>query len=519
MSGIDDDEDDWFAADDDESAVAPARPGGEPWKVLIVDDDQQVHAVTRMVLSDLTFQDRPVHFISGYSAADCARLVAEHPDAAVVLLDVVMESDDAGLRAARHIRETAANPFIRIVLRTGQPGQAPERKVIDEYEIDDYKSKSDLTADALYTAVKTALRSYRHIAALEANRKGLEKIIEASAALMERRALDHFVDGVTMQLRSLIDGAEALALCAADPDGENIAVLTNPDGAAPALPDHALDDIRRAFRQQANVYADGYCVVYVRSRSHAASVIYIAGHRPLSDIDRRLLEVFCNRVAAGFDNVHLYQQLLAAQRATVHALGKAAEFKDEVTGDHVRRIAAMSTALARELRARGLHADVLDDEYIELIGLASVLHDVGKVGIPDHILMKPGRLDDAEMEIMRTHASKGGEILQLAANMVGGRNYLSLGAEIADGHHEKFDGSGYPRRLAGQGIPLSGRIVAVADVFDALIHPRPYKPAWEVEKALAYIRDESGRHFDPDVVEAFFTIITRGDADIANRAG
>lgn len=526
MSDMQDDADDWFAADDDADATeggarAAVDSSVTPWKVLIIDDDPQVHAVTRMVLSDLTFQDRPVAFISGWSAADCARLIVEHPDAAVVLLDVVMENDHAGLQAARHIRGEAGNPHIRIVLRTGQPGQAPERQVIDDYEIDDYKSKSELTADALYTAVKTALRSYRHITALESNRKGLEKIIDASATLMERRSLDAFADGVIMQLRTLIDGAEAVFLCAAEGgeagSGEAVDVVTGGAEVKAALSPEVWADIRRAFAEKTNVYADDRCVIFVSARLHAAGVVYIAGCRPLSEIDRRLLEVFCARVAAGLDNVHLYQKLLAAQRATVHALGKAAEFKDEVTGDHVRRIAAMSTAVAKELRARGLHLDTLDDEYLELIGLASVLHDVGKVGIPDRILMKPGRLDDDEMTVMRTHASKGGEILRLAAEMVGGRNYLSLGAEIADGHHEKFDGAGYPRRLAGQTIPLSARIVAVADVFDALIHPRPYKPAWEVEKALTLIREESGKHFDPDVVAAFFAVIERGDADIANR--
>jgi response regulator RpfG family c-di-GMP phosphodiesterase len=528
VSDMQDDADDWFAADDDAAAEGAPRPTAdpraEPWKVLIIDDDPQVHAVTRMVLGDLTFQDRPVAFISGYSAADCARLIVQHPDAAVVLLDVVMENDHAGLQAARHIRGEAGNPHIRIVLRTGQPGQAPERQVIDDYEIDDYKSKSELTADALYTAVKTALRSYRHITALESNRKGLEKIIDASATLMERRSLDAFADGVIMQLRTLIDGAEAVFLCAADGDvaggadgGAVVDVVAGGEAAKAALSPEMWADIRRAFAEKTNVYADDHCVIFVSARLHAAGVVYIAGCRPLSEMDRRLLEVFCARVAAGLDNVHLYQKLLSAQRATVHALGKAAEFKDEVTGDHVRRIAAMSTAVAGELRARGLHLDTLDDEYLELIGLASVLHDVGKVGIPDNILMKPGRLDDDEMTVMRTHASKGGEILRLAAEMVGGRNYLSLGAEIADGHHEKFDGAGYPQRLAGQAIPLSARIVAVADVFDALIHPRPYKPAWEVEKALTLIREESGKHFDPDVVAAFFAVIERGAADIANR--
>jgi len=520
VSDIRDDEDDWFAAEDDTLDETPASAtaaggGATPWKVLVIDDEPQVHAVTRMVLSDLTFQGRPVDFISGYSAADCARLIVEHPDAAVVLLDVVMESEHAGLQAARHIREVAGNLNVRIVLRTGQPGQAPEREVIDSYEIDDYKAKSELTADALYTSVKTALRSYRHIAALETSRRGLEKIIDASASLMERRSLESFADGVTMQLRALIDSADAVFLCAAE--SGDIQILAGDETGRRALTDAVWADVRTAFAERRHVRGERHCVILVRARAHDAGVVYLSAGRTLSEIDFQLLEVFCNRVAAGLDNVHLYQKLLAAQQATVHALGKAAEFKDEVTGDHVRRIAAMSTAVARELRARDLHLATLDDEYLELIGLASVLHDVGKVGIPDRILMKPGRLDDDEMTVMRTHASKGGEILRLAADLVGGRSYLSLGAEIADGHHEKFDGSGYPRRLAGEDIPLSARIVAVADVFDALIHPRPYKPAWEVEKALAYIRDESGKHFDPAVVEAFFTVIGRGDADIANR--
>ncbi|WP_052584211.1 HD-GYP domain-containing protein [Azospirillum baldaniorum] len=151
-----------------------------------------------------------------------------------------------------------------------------------------------------------------------------------------------------------------------------------------------------------------------------------------------------------------------------------------------------------------------DDRFCELIGLASMLHDVGKVAIPDRILRKPGKLDPEEMVQMREHAAIGGRILRDASGPVGGRSYLSMGAEIAESHHEKFDGTGYPHGLAGDAIPLSGRIVAVADVYDALLHRRPYKEAWEWAAVVDLIRAEAGRHFDPRVVDAFVAILERG---------
>jgi len=138
------------------------------------------------------------------------------------------------------------------------------------------------------------------------------------------------------------------------------------------------------------------------------------------------------------------------------------------------------------------------------------MHDVGKIAIPDHILLKPGRLDDAELVIMRTHAEKGYEILRESKSRL-----LDLAAAIALAHHEKFDGSGYPQGLAGEAIPLHGRIVAVADVFDALTSERPYKTAWPLDRALSFLREQSGQHFDPACVEAF---MSRLDDILAIRA-
>ncbi len=191
-----------------------------PWKIMIVDDDREVHAVTKVVLGDFMFDGRPVEFVNAYSAVEAFQAITQHPDTAVVLLDVVMETDDAGLRCVEFIRKTAGNKQVRIILRTGQPGQAPERQVIVDYDINDYKAKSELTAQKLFTSVVAALRSYQHIVSIDLSRKGLEKIIEGSASLFEQQSMSQFVEGVLMQLHSLIQGATGSLLCTVGSEGE-----------------------------------------------------------------------------------------------------------------------------------------------------------------------------------------------------------------------------------------------------------------------------------------------------------
>jgi putative two-component system response regulator len=185
-------------------------------------------------------------------------------------------------------------------------------------------------------------------------------------------------------------------------------------------------------------------------------------------------------------------EILDREREMITRLSRAAEFRDPETGAHIMRMAHYSRLIAAQL---GLHKEDQD-----LILGASPMHDVGKIAIPDHILLKPGRLDDEEMVVMKTHAEKGYEILRGSKSRL-----LDLAALIAWTHHEKFDGSGYPRGLKGEDIPLPGRIVAVADVFDALTSERPYKKAWEIETAIQWLQDQAGQHFDPACVEAFLS--------------
>ncbi len=156
----------------------------------------EIHDITILALEDFCFADRGLEFFSAYSGAEAKKLIAAHPDAAMVLLDVVMEHDHAGLEVAQFVREELGNKFIRIVLRTGQPGQAPERKIIAEYDINDYKEKTELTFEKLYTLMYSCLRSYRDITIIESNKRGLEKVIEASASIFESQSLERFIPTV-----------------------------------------------------------------------------------------------------------------------------------------------------------------------------------------------------------------------------------------------------------------------------------------------------------------------------------
>lgn len=184
-------------------------------------------------------------------------------------------------------------------------------------------------------------------------------------------------------------------------------------------------------------------------------------------------------------------EIIQRERETVIRLSKAAEYRDPETGAHILRMAHYS-----ELIARGLGLSVADQE---LLLEAAPMHDIGKVGIADHVLLKPGKLTPEEFEIMKLHAIYGYEILQGSSSKV-----LQAGADIALAHHERFDGTGYPNGLQGEQIPIFSRIVAVADVFDALTSERPYKKAWPLEQASEHIKANAGTHFDPTCVSAFF---------------
>ncbi|WP_333608095.1 DUF3369 domain-containing protein [Arsukibacterium sp.] len=491
----------------EEPVAEPSLHHGS-WKVLIVDDEPEVHTVTRLALSDFQFQGKTLQFISAYSGKEAKALLAEHPDTAVMLLDVVMETDDAGLQVASYVREVFKNEHVRIILRTGQPGQAPERQVIVNYDINDYKSKTELTAQKLFTVIMSSLRSYRDILALEQSRQGLEKIILASTNLFSSHSMEQFIDGVLQQLTSVLGCNEDALLVSSSLVAGNINSVADPHDlivfagqgefeckegkpVSEVLDKTLMEAFDSALQSRSIVYRENYLVAYCTSKFTHGSLLYISGlPGHITDNQKKLIELFAQNVQVAYENVQLQHEIEDTQREIVYRLSEAVEHRSIETGNHVRRVAFICYDLAK---AYGLPA-----EEAECLMFASPLHDVGKVGIPDSILNKPDKLKDAEWEVMKTHTSIGYEILKNSKRAI-----IQAGAIIAMDHHEKWDGSGYPAGKKGEDIHIYGRIAAIADVYDALRHRRCYKTAWSLSEVMAKIEAESGKQFEPKLVEIF----------------
>ncbi len=489
-----------------ESTRANETPA-ELWKVLIVDDDQSVHAVTKMVLGNFSFAGKGLNLISAYDEAGAYEAIRTNGDIALVLLDVVMTREDSGLRIVKFIREEMKNRMTRIVLRTGQPGQAPEKKVIIDYDINDYKLKTELTADKLFVTLVSSLRSYDHLATLECNRKGLERIVESSATLFRPKSFHEFIAGVLTQITALMHLGKNALYCRTsgvsarkrdngffieagigEYSGETAKSIES------VLPPEALSVIELALREKRGVYRENRFVAYFMSANGAENIIYMESCEDFNEWDKNLIGIFCTNISVALDNIYLNEEMENTQKEIIYTLGEIAEARSMEMGHHVKRVAEYSRLLALKTG--------LSDAEAELVYMASPMHDVGKLAIPDAILNKPGELTAPEYETIKTHAKAGYDMLKNASGQI-----MAVAALIALEHQERYDGSGYPFGKKGEQISVFGRIVAIADVFDALGCDRVYKKAWPLERVIGHFQAERGRQFDPELTDIFIASI------------
>ena len=486
----------------DEQAETSSRKTLPPWQILVVDDEPAVHEVTKLVMSDFEMDGRGLHFTHCYSAAEARIVLAERTDIALILLDVVMESEHAGLELARHIREDLGNLNVRIILRTGQPGQAPEEQVIRDYDINDYKEKTDLTRRKLITVFYAGLRAYRDLMRIEQASLGLRRSIEAISQVCDSRNLRSFASAVLEQVNYLLD-LHGEGLCAsrvsaytANTTQGHLKVLAATEAYSQLMVDEEVRNlpqgvqtaITRALAEKVSHRGERYYAGYFKTKAGSESLIYMEFAEAVSEQARELLELFSRNVAITYDGLLLRDDTETAQRTTICILGGAIEKRcNESSSLHLQRVGDIAALLTAATGGT--------EQEVELMRVAATLHDVGKACIPDHILTKPGPLNPEEWATMQTHAQEGHALLSHSRSRV-----HTLGAQVALEHHERWDGSGYPQGLAGNAISLAGRIAAVADVLDSLVCASCYKPAWPLPDALNYLLAQSGTHFDPQLV-------------------
>ncbi|MEC4724012.1 DUF3369 domain-containing protein [Shewanella sp. D64] len=487
----------------------PQVSSGPAWKILIVDDEPDVHTVTKLALSRFKLDNRALEFINAYSGEEAKQILLKETNIAMAFVDVVMESDHAGLELVRWIREDNANKAIRLILRTGQPGQAPEEDVIVNYDINDYKAKAELDSRKLVTSVYSALRSYRDIMLIEEaketqirHRKGLERVVQATSGLFELRTLHNFADGLLTQVATLLNfDSETLLLSCNSVDAMSekinageVHILAGTGQYScqhsKSIPTHIKQKILQALKDKSCIYEKNCFVGYFPAKSGWVNIMFMDGINSIDDLDKKLIDIFAINVGVAFENLLLNKELEDTQSELILRLGDVVESRSKEAANHVKRMSAYCYKLA-------LIAG-LERQQAELIKHASPMHDIGKIATPDAILLKPGKLDAEEWEIMRQHPQIGHQILAKSE-----RPILKAASIIALQHHEKFDGSGYPSGLKGEDIHVFARIVAIADVFDALSHARCYKPAWPLEEVLKTMREGSSMHFDPVLLELF----------------
>ncbi|MEJ2041672.1 MAG: DUF3369 domain-containing protein [Reinekea sp.] len=474
----------------------------EPWHILVVDDEPSVHDITRLILSHMEIFDKPVKLHSAYSAEEAKGLLESNEFSfCMAFIDIVMETPSAGLDLVDWIRNDRKNSAIRLVLRTGQPGSAPETEVVRRYDINDYRAKTDLTSQTLSTCVFSAIRGYRDITALTDNVSTLRRLIDNSANLLKENSLNQMTSAAFKSLLNILN-TESSSLyityreynCLNDKK-DIVYFCSNHDpntreGDFSTLPEDVRNAIDEAYDNKRSKIDEKQFIGYFSTSHNSGSVIYVEYDDDPTHFHANIVEMFASQTALIFENLSRQTQLENAQKELMYIVGDALDARNLETGKRVKRIALYCDLLARKLKQ--------PESFINAVKISAPLHDIGKITIPETILLKQTELTPEEWEVMKTHAAAGGSILEKSNLPI-----AQFGARLARWHHESWDGSGFPDGLKGEEIPLEARIMALADVFDALGTSCGYKTPWPDQDIYDYIIQQQGIKFDPTLVDVF----------------
>jgi len=453
------------------------------WKILIVDDEPEVHLLTQTVLNNIQFDGRPLRFLSSFDSEGTRQILRNEDNIALILMDVVMEEKDSGLKLVRYIREELKNNITRIILRTGGAGEEPVKNIINKYEINDYKEKADLTTPRLFTSIIKSLRNYRDLVRsheinreIEESRIKLTKVIQLSSKLFATRTIELFMTELINLTSLLIDLPGDIWFQQGSEKRE--------------LPSVVIDHLNAEIKPSYTTLEGDYFIGRISTPVKEPLYIIADGCLNLPGNEIQMLEIFFSNANIVYNNLVLKADFQATQSEMIGLLGDVIENRSRELSGHQERVSDYALILAGKLNIPKEEAAILKD--------AVKLHDTGKIGIFDSILDKPGPLTSEEFEAMKSHTTIGYDILRFSS-----RKLCQMAASIAWEHHEKWDGSGYPRGLSGEQIGQLGRITCIVDVFDALSSDRVYRKAWSFEKTIQFIQDGRGTQFDPHMIDLF----------------
>ncbi|MCK5720628.1 MAG: DUF3369 domain-containing protein [Thiomargarita sp.] len=351
-----------------------------PWKVLIVDDEKDVHAMTQLGLKGFGFADRKLQIFQALSGIEARKILQAEPDIAVAFIDVVMETDDAGLKLVDFIRNELNYSLIRLIIRTGQPGMAPEREVIERYDIDDYKSKTELRAEKLYTTMRVALKSYRDLVTLDSNRKALKKILEAVPVFHHAQSLNQFFNGVLLQLIGLCNLGENCLISTIDSglvittEDHHVTVQSGTGRFAPTMKSEEVEKIRQLCLKKIagetidETLSPNILLIPLAINDKIIGFVYLENAIHLTQVDLNLVNIMAQQCASALKNLHLYLELKQANEKTLQLLEIAEQARkksEEANQAKSQFLAKMSHELRTPLNAIIGYSEMLIEESEE----------------------------------------------------------------------------------------------------------------------------------------------------------
>ena len=483
------------------AVVAPSEDeaveekASSPLKVLIIDDETEVHRVTDLTLKRFRFDGKKIQFLHAYSGKEAMEIFATETDIALALVDVVMETDHAGLDVVHYVRKDLQNNACRLVLRTGQPGQAPEHEVIERYDINDYKEKTELTSQKLKTLMYTGLRSYRDIATIENHRKGLRQVIESTTKMLQTHSLNDFASAVLKEIMNLLQLDSSAIYCSTFPqDGSAIkerTVLAATGSLAdikesnePVVPEDVEACFKEVLATKKSQHFDNGYVFYTCTDKGYENLLFIETKGPLTDAQKEFLEIYCINVSLVYENLMISEEIKGTQSDILHLLGNLAEQRDSDNSSRSLRFAELSFELAKRA---GMSVD--DAEGIRRL---APICDIGKITLPDAVLGEESGLTGEQLALLKNHPNVGAALLGKSDKPM-----MKKAAQTCLTFHEQWNGEGYPNQISGEAIPLAARITSLAAEFDRLAAGVPGQSAMSKDEVLARLRADKGVKFDP----------------------
>lgn len=452
------------------------------WCILLVDDDPLMHTISDIALKNFEYDGRSLEILHAYSAEEAKEYLLGRDDIALAIIDVVMESENAGLQLVQYIRNTLCNRRIRLVMRTGQSDPVPEEDAVRNLGIDDYRDKADLGVQKLRTLLYSKLRSYRDLCLIEDQRDGLAKVLGVIGLVQRAKGFSGFFEMVS---KNFVDHFKIspsnihIFISKPNPFLQNLS-LADFEGCPYAektrseLPKVVTDRLDASLRELTSKRFDDAFVMFSGGGKGRTALVYLGFCQELSLIDRQVLEIYTNSVSATFDNLNLQESLIDTENELVLTLAKAIKNRDDVFGPFINKMSNVGGHLARLAG--------LTEEQANLIRMATPLYDVARP------VVLSGSTDEKLVY--------GLDVLKSSNHLL-----MKMGVEIAQSHFERWDGKGLPNGLPGDKSPIAGRITSLAHDFCKYAAGQDESTPWTQSMIVDALKAERGKKFDPQLVD------------------